>query len=129
MKRTEFRCGQCNSWKPVSEIGTPRTVKGHGSTRCKQCVSATKNGDFETVNSVPDEVDAPVNYEHGYCKCGNIDDLVDGKCHECIDKSEARKNKAVKRKPESACSPADIVKRQPVVDEACRKLKASGRIM
>ena len=126
--RAEIKCVQYNTWKPVSEIGTTRTIKGHGSTRCKQCVIATKDGDFETVNSVPDEIDTPVNFEHGYCKCGNIDGLIDGKCNECIDASVARKNKAVRHQPEAAAKPVDMVARQSVVNEVCLRLKASGRI-
>jgi len=122
-----FYCAPCERRHPNEQKAKDRHPSG--GYCCQGWIDRRNAGDKEAVKRVPDEIDAPVNYEHGYCKCGNIDDLVDGKCHECIDKSEARKNKAVKRKPESACSPADIVKRQPVVDEACRKLKASGRIM
>lgn len=127
-KEEPFRCEHCQQWKPKSEIGKTWVMKTNGALRCKACVGNTVAGDMDAIKAVPDEIGLPVNYEHGYCKCGNIDQLQDGKCNECLDASESRRNKAVRHQPEAAAKPVDMVARQSVVNAAGRKLKASGRI-
>lgn len=101
--KSSFYCASCKQDKPIDQVG--KKIWANGSyfvPRCKTCAANKAGGDLEAIKAVPDEIDAPVNFEHGYCKCGNIDGLVDGKCQVCIEASESRRNKAVKRATETA---------------------------
>lgn len=93
-KSTHFYCFECRVPHPMSQLAIDEVRNNHHYRRCKKHTENRVNGDTETVAKVLNGMkeDKAAKTERGICACGNIEELIDGRCTECHEAWEDKKN-------------------------------------
>jgi len=102
MSKNEFKCAQCDRWRPSSDLGKVKSLKGFGQNRCKSCVAASTKGETELVKQVHDDIEDNRVWVRGCCEnqnCCNVGPVTEtnvGKkiksyCPECAETWEGHK--------------------------------------